>query len=115
MALSTDDQLEFVVHDDGPALARLFTLPLPARLDALAAMRGISSFDTAGINLLREIHERGDGFRVEVDDSRYAAAVGRLARADAGGRISRELPGGAGYRKPCVPGVDHPAAGVVTV
>src|SRR2546425_388804 len=88
MALSTDDQLEFVVRDDGPALARLFTLQLPARLDALAAMRGISSFDTAGMNLLREIHERGDGFRVEVDDPRYAAAVERLVKADAWGQFN---------------------------
>src|SRR5713226_4298550 len=32
MALSTDEQIEFVVRDDGPALARLFTLPVSARL-----------------------------------------------------------------------------------
>ena len=49
MALSTDDQIEFAVHDDAAALKRLFTLPVSARLDALAAMRGVSSFDTAGM------------------------------------------------------------------
>src|SRR5258708_6308494 len=92
MALSTDDQLEFVVPDDGPALARLFTLPVSARLDALAAIRGISSFDTAGMNLLREIHERGDGFRVEIDDARYAPAVDRLVKADARGHIKPAPP-----------------------
>ena len=91
MAMSTDDQIEFVVHDDAPALQRLFTLPVSARLDALATMRGISSFDTSAMETLRQIHERGDGFRVEVDDSRYSAAVERLVKADAWGQIKRDL------------------------
>src|SRR5258708_20702582 len=108
MALSTDDQLEFVVRDDGPALARLFTLPVSARLDALAAIRGISSFDTAGMNLLREIHERGDGFRVEVDDPRYAAAVERLVKADAWGHIQRDLARAGEYQNSALPGIHHP-------
>jgi uncharacterized protein YjaZ len=108
MALSTDDQLEFVVRDDGPALARLFTLPLPARLDALAAMRGISSFDTAGMDSLRQIHERGDGFRVEIDDPRYPAAVERLVKADAWGQIKRDLARAWEYQNAALPGIDHP-------
>ena len=115
MALSTDDQLEFVVRDDGPALARLFTLPVSARLDALAAIRGISSFDTAGMNLLREIHERGDGFRVEVDDPRYAVAVERLAKADAWGHIKRDLARAWEYQNSALPGIRHPDRIEVTV
>jgi hypothetical protein len=87
MAISTDDQIEFVVHDDGAALQRLFTLPVSARLDALATMRGISSFDPSAMETLRQIHERGDGFRVEVADPRYAGAVERLVKADAWGQI----------------------------
>ena len=83
MALSTDDQIEFAVHDDAAALKRLFTLPVSARLDALAAMRGVSSFDGAGMEMLRQIHERGDGFRVAVDDPRYPVAIDRLVKADA--------------------------------
>jgi uncharacterized protein YjaZ len=108
MALSTDDQIEFVVHDDGPALQRMFTLPLQARLDALATIRGISSFDTAGMDLLRQIHERGDGFRVEVDDPRYPAAVERLIKADAWGQIERELPRAWEYQNMALPGIHHP-------
>ena len=108
MALSTDDQLEFVVHDDAAALARLFTLPLPTRLDALAAIRGVSSFDTAGMEMLRQIHEQGDGFRVEVDDPRYAGAVARLAKADAWGQIKRDLVRAWEYQNVSLPGIHHP-------
>ncbi len=107
MALSTDDQIEFAVHDDGEALLRLFKEPLPARLDALAAMRGISSFDTAGMEMLREIHERGDGFRVEVDDPRYAEAVKRLITADAWGQIKRDLGRAWEYQSVALPGIHH--------
>src|SRR5713226_479699 len=108
MALSTDDQIEFAVHDDGEALLRLFKEPLPARLDALAAMRGISSFDTGGIEMLREIHERGDGFRVEVDDPRYPEAVARLIQADAWGQIKRDLARAWEYQSVALPGIHHP-------
>jgi len=38
VALTTDDQIEIDVHDDAPALARLLTLPVAARLEALAEM-----------------------------------------------------------------------------
>ncbi len=108
MALSTDDQIEFAVHDDGEALLRLFKQPLPARLDALAAMRGISSFDTGGIEMLREIHERGDGFRVEADDPRYPEAVARLIKADAWGQIKRDLARAWEYQSVALPGIHHP-------
>jgi len=108
MALSTDDQIEFVVHDDASALERLFTLPLPARLDALAAMRGISSFDSAAMDTLRQIHERGDGFRVEVDDPRYPAAIKRLVKADAWGQIKRDLTRAWEYQNVSLPGIHHP-------
>jgi uncharacterized protein YjaZ len=108
MALSTDDQLEFVVHDDAAALARLFTLPLPARLDALAAIRGVSLFDTAGMEMLRQIHEQGDGFRVEVDDPRYVGAIARLAKADAWGQIKRDLARAWEYQNVSLPGIHHP-------
>ncbi len=108
MALSTDDLMEFVVHDDAPALQRLFTLPVQARLDALAAMRGVSSFDTAGMGMLREIHEQGDGFRVHVDDPRYPAAVDRLVKADAWGQIKRDLARAWDYQYAALPGIHHP-------
>jgi uncharacterized protein YjaZ len=108
MALSTDDLMEFVVHDDAPALQRLFTLPVQARLDALAAMRGVSSFDTAGMEMLREIHEKGDGFRVHVDDPRYPAAVDRLVKADAWGQIKRDLSRAWDYQYAALPGIHHP-------
>src|SRR6266852_4454404 len=106
MALSTDDQIEFVVHDDASALERLFTLPLPARLDALAAMRGISSFDSAAMDTLRQIHERGDGFGVE--DPRYPAAIKRLVKADAWGKIKRDLTRAWEYQNVSLPGIHHP-------
>ena len=54
-------------------------------------MRGISSFDTEEMKLLREIHQRGDGFRVEVEDPRYPDALARLVKADAWGQLKREL------------------------
>src|SRR5258708_29534733 len=105
MALSTDDQIEFAVHDDGEALLRLFKQPLPARLDALAAMRGISSFDTGGMERLREIHEPGDGFRVEVDDPRYAVAVTRMIKAAAWGQVTRDLGRAWVYPSVALPGI----------
>src|SRR5437899_5420728 len=108
MALSTDDQIEFAVHADAAALKRLFTLPVSARLDALAAMRGVSSFDGAGMEMLRKIHERGDGFRVEVDDPRYPAAVDRLLNADAWGQIKRDLARAWEYQNVALPGIHHP-------
>ncbi len=108
MALSTDDQIEFVVHDDAAALQRLFTLPVSARLDALATMRGVSSFDTAAMETLRQIHEQGDGFRVEVDDPRYPVAVERLIKADAWGQIKRELARAWEYQSVALPGIHHP-------
>lgn len=45
MALTTGDQIQIDVHDDGAAMTHRFTLPAPARMDALAEMRGISAFD----------------------------------------------------------------------
>src|SRR5260370_29799198 len=107
MALSTDHQIEFGVHDDGEAVLRLLKEPLTARLDALAAMRGISSFDTGGMEMLREIHERGDGFRVEVDDPRYGEAVRRLIKADAWGQIKRGLGWAWEYQSVALPGIHH--------
>ncbi|HSS94344.1 MAG TPA: DUF2268 domain-containing putative Zn-dependent protease [Candidatus Dormibacteraeota bacterium] len=108
MALTTDDQIEIVVHDDAAALRRLFTLPAPARLDALAAIRGVSSFDTAGMQMLRQIHEQGDGFRVAVDDPRYPAAVERLIEADAWGQMRRDLARAWEYQSVALPGIHHP-------
>lgn len=108
MALSTDDQIEFVVHDDAAALQALFTLPVSARLDALATMRGVSSFDTSAMDVLRQIHERGDGFRVEVDDPRYPVAVERLVKADAWGQIKRDLARAWDYQYSALPGIHHP-------
>ncbi len=115
MALSTDGQIEFAVHDDASALARLFTMPVSSRLDALANLRGISPFDTAGMERLREIHQRGDGFRVEVDDPRYPAAVARLVKADAWGQIERDLVRAWEYQYASVPGIHHPDRVEVTL
>lgn len=108
MVLSTDDQIEFVVHDDGAALARLFTLPVSARLDALATMRGISSFDTGAMEMLRQVHQHGDGFRVDIDDPRYPDAVARLVKADAWAQIARELTRAWEYQNASLPGIHHP-------
>src|ERR1700737_1870375 len=62
MALTTDDQIEIDVHDDAAAMTHLLSLPAPARMDALAAMRGFSAFDEAQMKVLKQIHEEGDGF-----------------------------------------------------
>jgi len=75
MALTTGDQIEIDVHDDAAAMTRLFSLPVSARMDALAAMRGFSAFDDVPMKTLRQIHEEGDGFRVGVDDPRYPDAL----------------------------------------
>src|SRR2546427_12600973 len=57
MALSTDDQIEFAVHDDAEALLRLFKEPVSGRLDALAASRGLSSLGIARMERLKHIHD----------------------------------------------------------
>jgi uncharacterized protein YjaZ len=108
MPLTTDDQIEFDVHDDAAALARILALPAAARLDALAAMQGISTFDQAAMARLRETHERGDGFRVNVDDPRYAPALRRLLDADAWGQLRRDLARAWEYQRSVLPGIRHP-------
>lgn len=108
MALTTDDQIEIDVHDDAAAMTHLFTLPAPARLDALAAMRGISTFDEEPLKQLKQIHEQGDGFRVNTDDPRYRQALQRLIAADAWGQLRRELARAWEYQRSVLPGLRHP-------
>lgn len=108
MLLTTDDQIEIDVHDDAAALARVLSLPVSARLEALAEMNGISAFDKTAMDRLRETHERGDGFRVDVDDPRYAPALQRLVEADAWGQLRRELARAWEYQRSVLPGIRHP-------
>lgn len=108
MILTTDDQIEIDVHDDAAALARVLSLPVSARLEALAEMNGISAFDKSAMDRLRETHERGDGFRVAVDDPRYAPALRRLVEADAWGQLRRELARAWEYQRSVLPGIRHP-------
>lgn len=115
MGLTTDDRIEIDVRDDAAALARLFTLPLPARMEALAEMNGVSSFEDAAMQRLRQIHEHGDGFRVGVDDPRYAEAVARLAAADAWGQLRRDLGRAWEYQRSVLPGIRHPERIEVTL
>jgi uncharacterized protein YjaZ len=106
--LTTDDSIEIVVHDDAAAMMRLLALPASRRLGALAAMRDISEFDEPAMNMLRQIHERGDGFRVGVDDARYSPALARLVQADAWGQLRRELDRAWEYQRAVLPGIHHP-------
>ena len=106
--MTTDDQIELAVRDDAAAMTRLFTLPAPARLDALAEMRGISAFDEQPFAQLKQIHEHGDGFRVNVDDPRYPVALKRLIAADAWGQVRRELGRAWEYQRSVLPGIRHP-------
>jgi uncharacterized protein YjaZ len=106
--MTTDDQIEINVRDDAAAMTRLFTLPAAARLDALAAMRGISSFDEQPFVQLKQIHEHGDGFRVSVDDPRYPVALKRLIAADAWGQLRRDLGRAWEYQRSVLPGIRHP-------
>src|ERR1700682_319894 len=106
--MTTDDQIEIDVRDDAAAMTHLFTLPAPARLDALAEMRGISAFDDQPFTQLKQIHEHGDGFRVGVDDPRYPVALKRLIAADAWGQLRRELGRAWEYQRSVLPGIHHP-------
>jgi len=108
MALTTGDQIQIDVRDDAAAMTHLFTLPGPARMDALAAMRGISAFDEEPLKMLKQIHEQGDGFRVSVDDPRYPDALQRLIQADAWGQLRRELARAWEYQRSVLPGIRHP-------
>ena len=108
MDLTAGDQIEIDVHDDAAAMTHLFTLPAPARMDALAAMRGISAFDEEPMKLLKQIHEQGDGFRVNVEDARYPEALQRLVKADAWGQLRRELARAWEYQRSVLPGIRHP-------
>jgi hypothetical protein len=108
VALTTDDQIEIDVHDDAPALDRLLKLPVSARLGALAEMQGISTFDHAGMERLQHTHERGDGFRVGVDDPRYLPALHRLVEADAWGQLRCDLSRAWEYQRAVLPGIRHP-------
>jgi uncharacterized protein YjaZ len=106
--LTTSDQIEIDVRDDAAAMTRLFELPGAARMDALASMRGISAFDEEPMKLLKQIHEQGDGFRVNVEDARYPAALQRLIQADAWGQLRRELARAWEYQRSVLPGIRHP-------
>jgi len=106
--MTTDDQIEIDVHDDAAELARILALPPIARLDALAAMQGISTFDQAKMTRLRQTHETGDGFRVSADDPRYAPALQRLVDADAWGQLRRDLARAWEYQRSVLPGIRHP-------
>jgi len=108
LALTTDEQIEIDVHDDAAALARLFTLPVAARFDALAEMRGISAFDEGPMRMLKQVHEEGDGFRVRADDPRFAPALRRLVDADAWGQLRRDLSRAWEYQRSVLPGIRHP-------
>ncbi len=108
MDLTTGDQIEIDVRDDAAAMTNLLTLPAPARMDALAAMRGISAFDEEPMRLLKQIHEQGDGFRVNVEDARYPEALQRLVKADAWGQLRRELARAWEYQRSVLPGIRHP-------
>jgi uncharacterized protein YjaZ len=108
MDLTTSDQIEIDVRDDAEAMTRLFTLPAAARMDALASMRGISSFDEEPMKMLKQIHEHGDGFRVNVDDARYPDALQLLIHADAWGQLHRELARAWEYQRSVLPGIRHP-------
>ncbi|MGA7913236.1 MAG: DUF2268 domain-containing putative Zn-dependent protease [Candidatus Dormiibacterota bacterium] len=108
MALTTGDQIEIDVHDEAAAMTHIFTLPAAARMDALAKIRGISPFDEGPMAFLRQIHEKGDGFRVNVDDPRFAPALQRLIDADAWGQLRRELARAWEYQRSVLPGIRHP-------
>ncbi|MGH7760835.1 MAG: DUF2268 domain-containing putative Zn-dependent protease [Candidatus Dormibacteraceae bacterium] len=108
MDLTTSDQIEIDVHNDAAAMTHLFTLPAHARMDALAAIRGISAFDEAPLKMLKQIHEQGDGFRVHVDDARYPEALQRLVKADAWGQLRRDLARAWEYQRSVLPGIRHP-------
>jgi uncharacterized protein YjaZ len=105
--LTTGEQMEIVVHDDAPALAKLLKLPVEKRLGALAQMRGISEFDEPAMKRLRQIHERGDGFRVGTDDPRYTNALATLVDVDAWGQLKRELARAWEYQRSVLPGIHH--------
>jgi len=113
--ITTDDQIEIDVRDDAAALARLFTLPVSARLEALAEMQGISSFEQTAMARLRHTHEQGDGFRVNVDDPRYSDALQRLVDADAWGQLRRQLAKAWEYQRAVLPGIRHPERISVTL
>jgi len=106
--LTTGDQIEIDVRDDAAAMTHLLTMPASARMDALAAMRGISAFDEEPMKMLKQIHEHGDGFRVNVDDPRYPEALQRLIAADAWGQLRRELARAWEYQRSVLPGIRHP-------
>ena len=113
--LTTDDQIQIDVRDDAAALARVFTLPVAARMEALAEMNGISSFEGSAMDRLRQIHEHGDGFRVAVDDPRYPQALARLVAADAWGQLRRDLARAWEYQRSVLPGIRHPERIEVTL
>jgi uncharacterized protein YjaZ len=108
MALTTDDQIEIDVHDDAAAMTHLFSLPAAARMDALAAMRGFSAFDEEPMKVLKQIHEQGDGFRVNLEDPRYPGALQQLIKADAWGQLRREMARAWEYQRSVLPGIRHP-------
>lgn len=100
--------MEIVVRDDAGPMRRLLRLPVAERFDALAAMRGLAEDDAGGRAFLRRIHEEGDGFRTDVDDPRYPAALERLVAADAWGQVERDLGRARDHQQRLNPGITRP-------
>ena len=87
VALTTDGQIEIDVRDDVSAQARLLTLPVSARLEALAEPNG----------------------------PRYAPALERLVAADSWGQLRRDLSRAWEYQRSVLPGIRHPEKITVTL
>jgi uncharacterized protein YjaZ len=71
-------------------------------------MRGFSAFDEEPMKLLKQIHEHGDGFRVNIDDPRYPGALQQLIKADVWGQLRREMGRAWEYQRSVLPGIRHP-------
>ncbi|SEL79149.1 DUF2268 domain-containing protein [Nonomuraea pusilla] len=83
--------MEFIVHDTLTTTADLLRLPLERRPDALRELYEPIRAAIPFPGDIVEIHQSGNGFRVDADDPRYLPAVERLAQADVLGQVRTEL------------------------
>lgn len=81
--------MEIVVHDTASAMEDILRRPLKQRRDALREMLSplLSAMSIAGDLDPVQLHEEGSGFRVDVEDARYTAALARLREAGVWERV----------------------------
>ncbi|WP_439678435.1 DUF2268 domain-containing protein [Embleya sp. MST-111070] len=99
--------MKIVVHDTASAMLDLLRRPLEERPEALREMFGPVQEVMSGVGDIDmvEMHRMGSGFRVDVEDPRYAPALRRMLDARVWNRVEDGLAAAWRRLSEAVPGI----------